>query len=760
MEGNNRKKRRIQRTDKETLSRTLVLMAVCGIVAFLVLAIRLFYLQVVKHDYYEEIAVEQQTRESVVNAQRGTIYDRNGKVLAMSSSVETVFISPYEMQMYEEDPTLIARSLSEILDVDYESILEKTKDTSSWYKTIKTKIDDDLSAKVREFISENGIKSVHLEADTKRTYPYSTLACHIIGFVGTDNYGLEGIEAMYDEALQGENGRIVRLKNAAGTDMLLTDFEDYYDAENGDNLNLTIDVTIQSIVEKNLEQAINDYDIQNGAACIAMDPDTGEVLAMASYGNYDLNDYLSVNDEVQAILDEIEDPEEKSEAESEALLKQWRNKALSDTYEPGSVFKTITLAAALEAGVVSVDDTFYCSGKIEVVGREPVNCWKHSGHGTQTLAEAVKNSCNCAFVTIGQKLGAEAFWDYIEAFGFFDETGIDLSGEGSSQWWPKEVFVNPDNQSQAAATSFGQTFAITPIQMVTAMCAACNGGYLMQPYVVSSITDSEGNVVEVHEPTTVRQVVSEETSDIVKEILEFAVADGADSNAYVPGYRIAGKTGTSEKVSENLTSSEKNYVVSFCGFAPANDPQIVVLLLLDSPSSSTGIYISGGSMAAPPVARIITETLDYMGYTPEYTEEEEEMADTLMPDLTGWNRANAIGALDYQDLDYEFRGGGGTVVAQYPAAYSTVATGSKVILYTEDVPEEELVVVPDLSGMTYKEARDRLENSGLYISCSSGMTGSGDNLVVSTQSVEDGTETPYGSVIEVSIIDRDNIGDY
>ena len=407
-----------------------------------------------------------------------------------------------------------------------------------------------------------------------------------------------------------------------------------------------------------------------------------------------------------------------------------------------------------------MDDTFYCSGKIDVVGREPVNCWKHSGHGTQTLEEAVKNSCNCAFVTIGQKLGAEAFWEYLDAFGFFDETGIDLAGEAMSQWWPREVFVDPENQSQAAATSFGQTFAITPIQMATGMCAACNGGYLMQPYVVSSITDADGNVVEVHEPTTVRQVVSEETSELVRQILEFAVADGADSNAYVPGYRIAGKTGTAEKVSENLTSDEKNYVVSFCGFAPADDPQIVVLLLLDSPSSSTGIYISGGSMAAPPVARIISETLDYLGYVPEYTEEEEDTVDTLMPDLNGWNRANAIGALEYQGLDYEFRGGGSTVVAQYPEAYSTIATGSKVILYTDSAPEKETVIVPDLSGMTYVEARDRLESAGLYIKRASGLTGNDSNLVVSTQSVEEGTEAPYGSVIEVSIIDRNNVGDY
>lgn len=771
------KKRQIQKPDAQMKRRTLVLMAMCGIVAFLVLGIRLFVLQIIRHDELETAAIEQQTRESTVSANRGTIYDRNGNVLAMSASVDNVFISPNEMQEKKQDVALIAQGLSIILDVDYDSIIEKAKDTSSYYKTIKLKVEEDTANEVRSFINENDIEGVYLESTTKRYYPYSTLACHVIGFVGTDNTGLEGLEAGYDEYLTGADGRVVRMKNGWGSDMLFTDFEEYYDAEDGNNATLTIDVPIQYIVEKYLQQAVEDNDALNGGACIAMDPNTGEILAMASLGDYDPNDFLSLSPEVEEELEKIKDENERSEAESAALAKQWRNKALSDTYEPGSVFKILTLAMGLEEGVISEGDHFYCSGSQDVIGRDPVNCWHLSGHGDQTLAESAQNSCNCAFVQIGEKVGSEKFYEYVDEFGLFDETDIDLAGEGNSIWWSDEVFNNPENHSQLAAASFGQTFAITPIQMITAVSAVCNGGYLMKPYIVSSIENSEGNAVLVNEPEVVRQVISNETSDTVNTILETVVSEGTGSNAYVAGYRIAGKTGTSEKVSENLSSDEKAYVVSFCGYAPANDPQIVVLLLLDTPSHSTGRSISGGNMAAPVVGGIISEVLQYMGYDPEYTDDELEAVDAVVPDLYGMNVADATGALNYEDLDCEFVGEGDTVVYQLPSAYSTVATGSTIILYLEmpetstpadnmgdgengDEPSTDensnLVSVPYLEDMTYIEARDKLEELGLYITYVSGSSKSG---VIGSQYTEVGTMVPRGTVIEVALVESSDSGE-
>ena len=791
-----RKKRHEQKPDKKMLRRTLWLMLVCGIAAFLVLAARLFVLQILQHDELETAAVEQQTRESTVQANRGTIYDRNGNVLAMSASVDNVFISPNEIAEKEQDIELIARGLSVILDVDYEDIIEKSKDTESYYKTIKLKVEEEVANEVRAFISENDIEGVYLESTTKRYYPYSTLACHVIGFVGTENTGLEGLEAGYNSYLMGTDGRVVRLKNGWGSDMLFTDFEEYYDAEDGNNATLTIDVPVQYIVEKYLQQAVSDNDALNGGACIAMDPDTGEILAMASYGNYDLNDFMTLPIDVQSEIDLITDETEREEAEGAALAKQWRNKALSDTYEPGSVFKIITLAMGLEEGVITEGDHFYCGGSQEVIGRDPVNCWKRTGHGDQSLAESAQNSCNCAFVQIGEKVGSETFYEYISAFGLFDETGIDLSGEGRSLWWSDEVFNDPYNHAQLAAASFGQTFTVTPIQMITAVSAVCNGGYLMKPYVVSSIEDSNGNAVMVNEPTVVRQVISSETSDTVNAILETVVSEGTGSNAYVAGYRIAGKTGTSEKVTENLSADYKSYIVSFCGYAPANDPEIVVLLLLDTPSNETGRAISGGNMAAPVVGNILSEILKYMGYEPEYTEEELEAIDVWVPDLIGWNEPDATGALNYEGLDYEFIGNGDKVVAQLPAPYSTVAVGSKIILYLEDPDtlggnddaetgeegtegeegtdaengeegtegeegtdtqqDDDLVSVPNIVDLPYPAARDKLETSGLYVTYVSGST---ENGVVGVQYTEAGTMVPRGTVIEVALVDSENSGE-
>ena len=746
------------RPSKTILRRTLILMTVCGIAAFIVLAFKLYDIQITNHEYYEELALDNQTRETVVTASRGTVYDTNGKVLAMSASVETVFISPYETQLYDEDKGLIADGLSEILGVDRDAIYKKMEKTSSWYETVKRKIESDLAEEVRLFIEENDLISIHLETDTKRYYPYSSLACHIIGFVGDDNYGLNGIELTYNDYLEGTDGRIIRLKNAKGTDMLFSDYEDYYDALDGDDIELTLDSSIQFYVEKYLAQAIEDYDVRNGGACIVMQPETGEILAMASCGGYDLNNYLDVSDNMQEQLDLIENEEERSEAYKLALLEQQRNKAISDTYEPGSVFKIITCAMALDEDVVGLDDTFYCGGSMDVLGRTgPLNCWKTAGHGTQTLTQAMQHSCNVALVSIGLSVGAETFYDYIDAFGFFERTGIDLPGESGSIWWDYDTFCDSNNQSSLAAASFGQTFNITPIQMVTAVSAVVNGGNLMEPYIVKQITDSTGSVVLDNEPTVVRQVISEETSQTMCEILEAVVCgeEGTGKNAYVAGYKIGGKTGTSTNTVQEATDdeSEKEYIVSFCGVAPTDDPQVVILLLLDNPSHESGVYISGGNMAAPVVGRILSEVLPYLGIQPEYTEEELETLNVTVPLFVGMTIEEATQALDKLGLTVRIIGDGDRITDQLPSLNAAVAPGSQIILYAGGEKSTEMVTVPNLYGKSYADAKKALENAGLFIK-SGGTLSTSSNSYVTTQSVAANTQIAMGTIIEVTLVDR------
>ncbi len=755
---------RAQKPNRTILSRTLLLLVVCGIVAFIVLGARLFHLQIIQHEELEKMAVEQQTRETTVSASRGSITDRNGNIMAMSATAETVYISPHEMELYDEDVNLIASKLSEILGVSAESVIEKSKDTDSWYKTIAKKVELDVSQQVREFKSEYGLKSVHIESDTKRYYPYGSLACHIVGFVGDDNYGLDGTEKMYDEYLEGVDGSVVRLKTASGSDMLYTKFENYYDAIDGCDVELTIDVTAQYYAEKYLGQAIEDNDARNGGCCIIMDVNSGAILGMASYGNYDLNDYLAVSEKEQAKINALATDEEKAEALYQAQLEQWRNMAISDTYEPGSVFKTITLAMALEEGAVTKSESFYCGGSVEVLGRTvPVNCWKDEGHGSQTLTQAAQHSCNVAFVNIGKKIGAEKFYDYVEAFGFFEKTGIDLLGEAGTRnlWWSEEVFCDKNNLSQLAAASFGQTFNITPIQMVTAMSAIANGGELMEPYVVSKVTNADGDVVYSKEPTTVRRVISEETSRTVCSILEEVVGGegGTGSNAYVSGYRVGGKTGTTTKTTVEVETGVKEYMVSFCGIAPADDPQVAVLVILDNPSNETGIYISGGVMAAPVVGNIMSELLPYLGIEPIYSDNELKYIDVTMPRLESSSVEDAKKQLAALGLGVRVVGDGDTVTDQLPAAKARIATGTEVVLYAGDTKPDKKVIVPDIRKMTAATARQTLAERGLYLNTAGALPTSG-NVVVSKQAIDPGSEVAYGSVIRVTLVDQSKLGRY
>ena len=749
------------------LRRTLFLLSVCGAAAFVVLAARLYYLQIVRHDELEARAIAQQVRETTVSAPRGTIYDAKGEVLAMSAGVDTIYLSPAEIAQNNEDAGAIAAGLAEILGLDYDAVYAKTQNTRSWYEVVARKVEEDVATAVREFKEEGGYTGIKLEADTKRYYPNGSLAAHVIGFVGTDNTGLGGIEAKYDKVLSGTNGYVMRSTTAAGTDMLYTSWEDYFDAVPGSDMVLTIDAGIQYYVEKHLAQAVEDYDIQNGAAAICMEVDTGAILAMSSLGNFDLNDYQTISGEAMAEIDAAASSDaERSELIAAAQQLQWRNKAISDTYEPGSTFKIITLAMALEEGVVDMNSSFYCGGSTSVLGRNtPVRCWKSGGHGSQTLTQAVQHSCNVAFVNIGQRIGEERFYDYAEAFGFFERTGdssaqltgttgIDLGGESGSIWWSEDVFCNPENLSQLAAASFGQTFNITPLQLITAVSACVNGGYLMQPYLVQSTTSPDGTVTE-HDSTPVRQVISEETSAKVRRILEQVVGDsteGTGRNAYVAGYRIGGKTGTSTKTTEEIAGN-KEYIVSFIGFAPADDPQIALLVLLDNPSSESGIYVSGGQMAAPVVGKMMADILPYLGLEPEYSDSELQTMDRAVPDVMGLSIAEAQSKLAESGLSCRVIGSGGAVTSQLPAANSVIASGSEVLLYADAAPAGG-GSVPNLNGMTYSQAREALAAMGLFIGSDSSVTDA-DNQLVSGQDIRAGASAKAGTVITVTLYEND-----
>ena len=751
------KKKTAQKPPRAMRLRTMFLLALCGVAAFVLLGVKLYDVQIKNNARYEGLALDNQLRQTTITASRGTIFDTNGKILAVSAPVENVFISPFEIERYDQDAAAIADGLSGILGVPRDEIMEKMARTASQYQIIKHRVESEEARLVREFIHSNGIRGVYLEPASKRYYPNNSLAGQIIGFVGTDNTGLYGLEQMYEDYLTGANGRIVQLKNARGASLMFPEYGDYYGARNGNNITLTIDASIQYYVEKHLEQAIEDYDVLNGAMCIAMNVRTGAILAIANYPNYDPNDYQRLGEREMERLGLIEDEEAYLLAFRDAQFRQWRNRALSDAYEPGSVFKIITLAMALEENIATPDSLFDCRGSIDIVGREdPLHCWNRWGHGTQDLNHAIQNSCNIACVELGLRLGAQTFYSYIDAFGLFDQTGLDPSAEGRSQWWSESVFFNRNNQSQLASATFGQTFKVTPIQMITAVAATVNGGYLMQPYIVRQVTDSEGNIIEVNEPTVVRQVISSETSAIMRSMLEDVVSVGTGKNAQVRGYRVGGKTGTSENTEQIAAGEEnapKNYIVSFIGFAPADDPEIIILLLLDTPSHATGLNISGGGMAAPVVGNMLADILPLsLGIRPQYTEEDLLDINIDMPRITGRSVDSAVEQLLSLGFEYRIVGDGTEVTAQLPSPNALVASGTSVMIYAGEEPPREPATVPQLNGMSYAAARSALESRGMFIR-TTGAPKSDARVTVSVQSIPPGTQTAYGSVVEVTLID-------
>ena len=811
-----RKSDAARRANQVIRGRTMLIMLLLGVASFTVLFWKLYDLQINRHDELKAEAVGQQTDSMVISASRGTIYDKNGEIMAISYSTETVLLDPGGVQDFVEsqeqkiqdaaeeaaekgapytapevlDQAYIARGLSRILDVEEETILEHLENTANRYWKVKKKVDQDVADEVRRFINgeiddegnqlttvdEDGntvlistggrptrLQGISLTPDTKRLYPFGSLAGNVIGFVNANNMGAYGLEASYDDVLSGSTGLTITPTNVNGTPLLFSGGEQMFDAENGSSLVLTLDTNVQYALEKGLESMLDKYDAANGGTGIVMDVNTGGIVAMASYPNYDPGDFSTIyteglQAELDAALAEIQQNRstyETEEAYNQALanaratiqFKQWRNKCYQDTYEPGSTFKPITLATALEEGVVNMNTTFTCTGSIHVEGwGKPINCSKGAGHGTQTLKVATGNSCNPAFVTMGLKIGTEAYYRYLKSFGLMETTGIDLPAEAEG------IFANEDsfnsNVVSLAAYSFGQTFNVTPLELIRAQAATINGGYLYTPYLVEQVLDDEGNILSQHETTAVRQVISEETSAKVRECLEWVVSDGGGRNGQVTGYRIGGKTGTADK------TGTKDVVVSFMCFAPADDPQYIMLLTMDTPSRTTGTAVFGGTMVAPVASQIMSEILPLLGVEPDYTAEELVGADTTVPNVVGQTREAAEDRL--ADLGFTFRtvGDGDTVTDQTPAGGAIVPGNASIILYLGQEKPDTPCTVPNVVGKSASEANKAITNAGLIMKVTGTTTASSGNVYAITQSLPAGTEVAAGTVVTVQFGDN------
>ena len=725
-----------RRANRIIQSRTLLLIGVFGVLTFVLLFTKLYHWQITEHDDLQSVAVRQQTLRTTVEASRGTIYDRNGTILAMSASAETIFISPKEILENEQDQELIADGLAEILGLDAEDILKKMEKTTSQYEELVKKADDELADKVREFINENDLKGIFLRPTSKRSYPKGTLASQVIGFTN-DLGGAMGLEATYDDVLTGESGMVVTARDRDGR-AVLYQYDQYFDAENGCDLQTTLDTTIQYYLEKGVQELEARFGTGKGATGIVMDVNTGAVLAMASLPTYDLNDPSTIyNDFLTSGMTE----EEIIENATELRNKQWRSKAINDTYEPGSTFKTLTLAMALEENVVDLNSGFYCGGNMTVEGQK-IWCSKRTGHGQQDLSTAFANSCNPAFMNIGLRIGNAKFYQYMKDFGLMEKTGIDTTGEASG-------FANKEIEYSTLALAcyaFGQNFNVTPIALLAAQCACVNGGYLYTPYLVEQVTDQDGNVVSKHDATPIRQVVSEETSALVRQIMEQEVTSGTGKNGQVAGYRIGGKTGTADKVGGNV-------IVSFVCFAPADDPQVMMLLTLDEPNKWTGTYVSGGNMVAPIASSVMSEILPYLGIEPSYTAEELVGADKTVPNVIGLGKDAAVERLAASGFTCRTVGDGDTVTDQTPVGGAIVPNSAEIILYLGAEKSTDKCIVPNVVGDSAATANQKIVNAGLIMGVSGATNASSSTVRAISQSIAAGTEVEAGTVVRVQFSD-------
>ena len=756
-----------QRLRKRTVWLLVILLAL----GFGAVITRLAYLQLVQGEELQRRAVEQQLSDTSISAKRGNILDCNGKILAQSASVWRVVMAPAYFDN-DEQRHFVAKELASILGLNEEELFEDTKQ-DTYYVSVKRKIESEEKEKIiklQQEIKEKYNKSmvISLLDDYKRYYPFSDLASSVIGFTGSDDQGLSGLEYQYNDELTGTPGRIVTAQNGIQTEMPF-DYNQNIDAIDGNTLVLTIDEVVQSIVEKYMKQAVIDNAVHERGVCIIMDVDTGEIPAMATVNGYDLNDPFEISDdqkrEIEAIDNEYliangytEDPstmskkerdklieQAKSEAESAALSKNWRNKAISDTYYPGSVFKMITLSMALNEGVINHEDRFQCNGYMQIADADPIHCHNTAGHGTQTYEECLWHSCNPGFIQIGQKVGEEKFWDYYQAFGFSEKTGIDLPGESEDQFFDWEGVEGAMSPVDLAVASFGQNFSITPIQMVTAAAAVCNGGKLVQPHVVKQIIDKDGNVVKNISTEPKRQVISKEVSEELCYILEENAISGSGKNGYVAGYRVGGKTGTSEKLKDVNGDGVNDYIASFCGFAPANKPRYVALVFFDAPLG--GNYY-GSAVSAPVFASIMSEVLPYLEVVAQYTDDELANIDTTAGSYTGMSVSDATRAANSDGFEVTVKGDGNNVISQNPMTGALIPMGGTVVLYTDEYSTAEEVMVPNFVGFSVSDVNYIASFYGLNASVT-GTVNSSDSVSVS-QSVPEGTMVSPGTVVTVT----------
>lgn len=742
----NKSKKRAEKGPAQRLrQRTAILILLILVLGFGAAVLRLTYLTTIQSSELQESAVDLQLADTTVSAKRGTIYDANGNVLAESASVWQVVMSPVNFKN-DKQRQAAAKGLSEIFDLEYNDVLDDTKQQSH-YVVVKRRIESDEREKVLELIDTlkkdyNCSGVIQLLDDYKRYYPKNSLASSVIGFTGSDDQGLEGIEYEYDSYLSGTPGRIITAQNARGTDMPFR-YEQNVESEDGNNVYLTIDETIQSICEKYMQKGVEDNNVLNKGVCIAMDVNTGAILAMVTTDGYDLNNpyELSAKDKKKI---KSTPKKKQAEAESAALSNMWRNKAVADTYMPGSVFKMCVASAALEENLVNEKTSFTCTGSILVEG-ETIHCSNIAGHGTQNFVEAISNSCNPAFVQIGQMLGASKFRQYYQGFGFSDKTGIDLPGEAEDSFWKEGKMGGVD----LAVASFGQNFKITPIQMITACAAVSNGGYVVQPHVVSKITDSKGNVIKTVDKKVKRQVISDDTSKKMNEYLEYNTERQGAAAGYISGYKVAGKTGTSEKkdITKVESSFSEDYISSFCGYAPADDPQIAMLVFFDTPD---GDAYYGSQVSSPVFINIMSEVLPYLDVKTSYTDEELGYVDASAGDYTGVSVDEAKTAVEADGFTATVKGNGSTVISQIPTVSSGLQKGGSIVLYTDSDSQSETVSVPSLIGLSPDEVNNAASAYGLNVSFSGATTSSGTS---SSQNIEAGTSVSPGTVITVSFAD-------
>lgn len=736
-------------TSKKNMINRIFVLCVAIVFLLSIDAARIFYIQIFKGDEYAAKAQSQQLSDTEISAKRGTIYDCDGNILAKSATVWTIYLDPLNIPSDDKRNEIVSK-LSELLSYDkdqQEELLEKSKQENH-YTVVEEQVENDVKEKISEFISDKNLaQCIGMEQTTKRYYPYNSMASSVIGFTGADDQGLSGLEQYYDELLTGTPGRLITAKDAVSNE-ISNDYSTSVEPKDGDSLILTLNQTIQYYLEKGLKNTMEEYQCK-GAYGVVMDCNTGAVLAMSSMPDYDCNNpYELTYDKNIKEISKLKTKKEKSAAESAAIQNQWRNFTVSDTYVPGSVFKTFIASAALEEKVVSLDTTYNCTGAIQVEDYT-MHCHYHPGHGVQTLTQGLENSCNPFFITIGQKLGVHNYFKYFEAFGFTDITNIDLPGEASPQYYKEKQY----GIVELSSASFGQTNSLTPIQVCTGLCAIANGGTLLKPYIVSEIVDADGKTVQKNERTAIRQVISKETSETVCKMMKAVVDEGTGKNGYVAGYRVGGKTGTSTKLGESKAGEKDKYIVSFAAIAPSDDPQIAMLIIIDEPSEDLG----GGALCAPIAAEVVEQAMSELNVEPVYTDEELAALSKATPSVTGMDVEKAKTELTQQNFKYKVIGSGDKIVSQCPSSNEVIPSGGTIMLYTDN-SDKKTVKVPDFTGLTVSEAKSLASSSNLNIEVTGNDLTSG-TVVAYRQSEEAGSKLEQGKVITVAFKNTESVLD-